>query len=95
MSNKPVIMVIMDPGLRRTPALLRAMSLAKIMDTSLKLYVFEFHKGLASAVRINTNLYLGRTFDKAPLSMTDRQVLAAKLRSVHCKCCWSNICLNG
>ena len=51
MSEKLTMMVIMNPEYTRTPAVLRAMSLAWKLNAQLLLYSFEYDRSLAHAVR--------------------------------------------
>ena len=51
MSEKLTMMVIMNPEYSRTPAVLRAMSLAWKANAQLLLYSFEYERSLAHAVR--------------------------------------------
>ncbi len=51
MARRPQLMVIMDAGLQRSPALLRALSLARRMDAALALRSFEYSRSLAQAAK--------------------------------------------
>lgn len=51
MQDKVNILVVMGSPYSRTPALLRAMSLALKMDATLMLYSFEYERSLAHAVK--------------------------------------------
>jgi hypothetical protein len=47
MSKRPQYLVIVPPGLQRSPALFRAMALAKQSEAEITLALFEFDAGLA------------------------------------------------
>ncbi|MGE5625548.1 MAG: universal stress protein [Bacillota bacterium] len=49
MNKRPLYMVLVPPSLERTPALFRAMALAKQSEAEITLALFEFDAGLAKA----------------------------------------------
>ncbi len=51
MKKRMQILVIVDPALKRSPALLRAMALARRMEATLLLRLFEYTRELAQATR--------------------------------------------
>lgn len=51
MKKRMQILVIVDPALKRSPALLRAMALARRMEATLQLRLFEYARELEQAVR--------------------------------------------
>jgi len=87
MSSRPQIMVIMDNNLQRSPALLRALSLARRMDAVLQLRVFEHIRSLERAARQGFDLDAYLEGRRAHL-----EGLASHLRGegneVECKVVW-------